>query len=120
VQERIDEVTKQIEGSRKAVKKLQLDFLKVVETANNQTELLKLKVDVEEGQRLWNNFERYAMYDDLKELYMKTVPEIFKFEQKIEEHRTDLVKQNEILRRFDEVIADKASKENVHELALLG
>jgi len=35
VQERIDEVTKQIEGSRKAVKKLQLDFLKVVETANN-------------------------------------------------------------------------------------
>lgn len=119
MQERIEQVAKQIEGPRKAVKKLQLDFAKVVESANATAELLRRKVDVEEGQRLWDNFERYALYEDLKELYMKTVPEIFKFEARIGEHQQDVARQNEILRRFDEVLADKASKENVHELALV-
>lgn len=49
---------------------------------------------------------------------MKTVPEIYKFETKMEEHQTDLARQNEILRRFDELIADKASKENMHDVAM--
>jgi hypothetical protein len=62
------------------VKKLEANFLEVVDVTNSQTELLKTKVDFEEIERLWKNFERYSMYDDLKDLYMKTVPEIFKFE----------------------------------------
>ena len=56
------------------------------------------------------------MYDDLKDLYMKTVPEIFKFENKIEEFRRDIGKQSEILRRFDEIISDKASKANFRDV----
>jgi len=39
-----------------------LDFLKVVETANQQTELLKTKADLEETTRIWDNFEKYALY----------------------------------------------------------
>ena len=77
---------------RKSIKKLQKDFGEVVEVTNNQTELLKKKVDFEEIERIWKNFERYSMYDDLKDLYMKTVPEIFKFENKIEEFRRDIGK----------------------------
>lgn len=57
------------------------------------------------------------MYEDLKDLYMKTVPEIFKFEQKIEEHRRDIQKQAEVLRRFDELLSEKASKNNLKEMA---
>lgn len=49
---------------------------------------------------------------------MKTVPEIYKFETKMEEHGVDLARQNMILRRFDELIADKASKENMHDVAM--
>lgn len=54
--------------------------MEVVEVTNSQTELLKNKVDFDEIERLWKNFEKYSMYEDLKDLYMKTVPEIFKFE----------------------------------------
>lgn len=107
---------KSIDSNKKMVKKLQVDFMEVVEVTNNQTELLKTKVDFEEIEKLWKNFEKYSMYEDLKDLYMKTVPEIYKFEQKIEEHRRDIEKQAEVLRRFDEVISDKVSKGNLREV----
>lgn len=32
---------------------------------------------------MWNHFRKYCKFDDLKDLYNKTVPEIQKFEQKI-------------------------------------
>lgn len=71
---------KSIEGPRKQIKKMKLEFVKVIDVANNQTELLKKKVDFDEIQRIWKNFDKCAMYEDLKDLYMKTVPEIYKFE----------------------------------------
>lgn len=92
IQDRIDEVSKQIDNAKKGVKKLQVDFMDVIDVTNNQTELLKQKVDFDEIERLWKNFEKYSLYEDLKDLYMKTVPEIYKFEQKIEEHRRDIEK----------------------------
>ena len=64
----------------KQIKKMKLEFVKVIDVANNQTELLKKKVDFDEIQRIWKNFDKCAMYEDLKDLYMKTVPEIYKFE----------------------------------------
>lgn len=38
------------------------------------------KMNTEEGVRIWRNFDRYASYDDYKDLYMKVLPEIQKFE----------------------------------------
>jgi hypothetical protein len=64
----------------------------VVDLNAKQGEMLKEKVDFTEIERIWKNFEKFAMYDDLKDLYMKTIPEIFKFEGKIEEHRRDVEK----------------------------
>ena len=37
----------------------------------------------EEGERLWIHFKKYCKYEDLKDLYQRTVPEIQKFEKKI-------------------------------------
>jgi len=36
-----------------------------------------------DGQRIWKHFQRFAEYEDLKDLYQKVVPEIAKFEQKM-------------------------------------
>lgn len=76
---------------------------------------LLLKVDKEEGQRIWDNFQQYAYYDDLKDLYAKTMPEIKKFEDKIVQFGVDLEKIDIILRRFDEVITEKASKMDLRD-----
>jgi hypothetical protein len=46
-------------------------------------ERLLNKAEVEETERLWQNFERYALYEDLKDLYGKTMPEIQRFEERL-------------------------------------
>jgi hypothetical protein len=89
--------------------------MEVVEVTNTQTELLKGKVDFSEIDKIWINFDKYCMYDDLKDLYMKTVPEIAKFEVKLEEFSKDIEKQTQILRRFDEILLEKASKGNLSD-----
>jgi hypothetical protein len=38
------------------------------------------------------------------------IPEIRKFEDKLVDYNKDLQKTNEIVRRFDEVLGEKASK----------
>ena len=65
----------------------------MVDVTNSQTELLKGKVDFAEIEKIWMQFDRYCMYDDLKDLYTKTVPEIAKFEVKLEEFSRDIVRQ---------------------------
>ena len=50
------------------------------------------------------------MYDDLKVLYGKVIPEIAKFEQKIIGFNCDIEKQNLILREFDSNLAQKTNK----------
>ena len=68
---------------RKTIKKLQKDFKEVIEVTNNQSELLLGKVDFSEIDKIWDNFDKFCIFDDLKDLYLKTVPEISKFETKI-------------------------------------
>ena len=63
------------------------DFVKI----NDQFDELIKKIDKEMGQkmdkndatRIWQHFQRFAEYSDLKDLYSKTIPELAKFEQKI-------------------------------------
>jgi hypothetical protein len=68
---------------RKTIKKLQKDFKEVIEVTNSQSELLLGKVDFSEIDKIWDNFDKFCIFDDLKDLYLKTVPEISKFETKI-------------------------------------
>ena len=75
------------------------------------------KVDVEEANRIWDNFQKYAMYDDLKDLYTKTIPEIKRFEDKIVEFSIEQEKTEIIVRRFDEIMSEKASKIYLKDVA---
>lgn len=54
---------------------------------------------------IWKHFERFSLYEDLKTLYSKVIPEIAKFEQKIINFNTTLEKNNLIMREFDNSIA---------------
>ena len=38
------------------------------------------KIEVPALKPIWKNFERFALYEDFKDLYNKTLPEIIKFE----------------------------------------
>ena len=52
--------------------------------------MLKEKADFDEVTKIWKHFDKFALYDDLKDLYMKTVPEIFMVEGTIEDHRREV------------------------------
>ena len=77
------------------------------------------KTSVEETQQIWNNFNRFALYDDLKDLYNRTLPELSKFEERLIQYNSVLEKNDIILRRYDEVITEKASKHDVKDLEKL-
>jgi hypothetical protein len=40
-------------------------------------------MDMEEGTNIWEHFQRFAEYDDLKSLHDRVLPEIAKFETKL-------------------------------------
>lgn len=83
--EKLSVLRDELDQMRKEAKQQKTELTEVTNMVEAQTLLLKRKVEFEQIERLWKHFEGFAMYDDLKELYKKTVPEIFKFERKIEE-----------------------------------
>lgn len=56
------------------------------------------------------NSKRFALYDDLKDLHNKCIPEIAKFESRLIELDSLYEKNNLIIREFDNSLAQKASK----------
>jgi len=40
-------------------------------------------MSLEEGREIWANFSKFAIYDDLKDLYKKCIPAIVGCEDKI-------------------------------------
>eukprot|EP00347_Sterkiella_histriomuscorum_P015229 403357819 len=79
---------------------------------------LRKKTNNEETSRLWKNFTKYAEYGDLKDLYNKVLPEVSRFEDSLLDLSKEAAKTQEIVRRFDEVMSDKASKQNFREIQL--
>lgn len=73
------------------------------------------KMSAKEGQKIWANFRKYAQYDELKELYKKTLPAISTFEDKLREHKDHNDKIDLVMRRLDEVLCLKADKDNLKE-----
>ena len=58
---------------------------------------LKLKTYNEETLRIWKNFNNYAEYNDLKDLYSKTLPELRNFEDKLITLSNDYAKTQTIV-----------------------
>ena len=104
-----DDVMKQIEKNKKNIQMLTVDVHYV------EGKLVD-KFDRMEGEDIWSNFNRYARFDDFKELYNKCIPEIRKFENKIIEFIQEIEKTQIIIRRFDEMLSEKASKHNIREV----
>ena len=69
-----------------------------------------LKLNKSEATSIWVHFQRFAEYDDLKDLYVKCMPQLAKFEQKIINFTSENEKQQLIIRRFDEMLSTKSSK----------
>ncbi|CDW89243.1 UNKNOWN [Stylonychia lemnae] len=92
------------------------DFTHIQDDLKYLDEQVQKRMEIEDGDRLWNNFRKFCKFDDLKDLYNKTVPEIQKFEQKIIDFTQEMEKSRIMIRRFDEVISEKASKLNIKEV----
>ncbi|CDW86627.1 UNKNOWN [Stylonychia lemnae] len=114
--ERLTQISAAQELHKKQFQKINKDFINMQQDIKYVDDQLNLKIDLDEGKRIWKNFTKYCLYEDLKDLYNKTVPEIQKFEHKLMEFNSDLEKQQIIIRRFDEILTDKASKQNIKEI----
>ena len=65
--------------------------------------------------KIWANFKKYAQYEELKDLYRRCLPAISGFEDKLKEYWTELEKAQLMMRRFDEVLCEKAEKTVLRE-----
>ena len=84
------------------------DQEEVIKSLNNDIDdVLKecnKKLAMTDGKRIWRHFQRFAEYEDLRDLYKKCIPEISKFESKILDFDDDLQKCRLVLRNFDEIL----------------
>ena len=62
------------------------------------------KLDKNDAKHIWEHFQRFAEYKDLKDLYHKCLPEIAKFEQRIINFQTENDKFVDILNTFDKTL----------------
>ena len=69
-----------------------------------------------DGKRIWRHFQRFAEYNDLKELYSKCIPQLAKFEQKIIDSADRIEQFNHIILQFDKELAKKSDKASVANL----
>ena len=76
---------------------------------------LALKIELPTLDPIWKHFERFSLYDDLKTLYNKVIPEIAKFEQKIINFNTAIEKNHLMIREFDNSMAQKVNKVTLKE-----
>ena len=69
-----------------------------------------MKVETKELTPIWKHFERFALYEDLKDLHNIVIPKIANFEQKIINYDAEGVKNNRIISDFDQLMAQKVNK----------
>jgi hypothetical protein len=62
------------------------------------------------------NFSNFAEYKELTTLYNKVLPEMAKHEANMIEHRNDIKRFGEMIKRFDEVLSEKASKQDFRDI----
>ena len=68
-------------------------------------------MEATEGAKIWQNFRKYAQYNELQELYKKVVPEIGKFEDKLIASHKHMDQLDELIRRLDEVVCGKTDRD---------
>lgn len=79
---------------------------------------VRQKLGREDGERIWRHFKRCAEYEDLKILYNKCVPVVGKMEKQIDAFTVTVENNNQIIRRFDELLMRKVDKLGVKHLEM--
>ncbi len=111
-----DKLTKLRNAERDTNMKLQnleRDYRATNQEVLRHKEELELKASIEETANIWKNFNNFAQYQELKQLYSKVNPEMQKFEVNMIEHRDEIKRFKEIIERFDVTICEKSSKQDL-------
>ena len=73
-------------------------------------------VSKHEYNKIWKHIDRFALYDDLKDLNSKFLPELAKIENRVFDFSNSLEKIEIMIRQFDENLSQKCSKLKVKEI----
>ena len=76
------------------------------------------RVTKKEGEDIWKNFSNYAVYEDLRAIYQRCIPEIAKFEDKIKLVRDDVAQFTSVILRFDHNILEKVNKKQFDDFKI--
>ena len=92
VSKSIDVVLEKAEDVNNRINQEIQERMRVEDQVDDILGKLNFKMDNEEGKKIWDNLQRFAEYNDLKDLYNKCIPELAKFESKIIEFHTEVEK----------------------------
>ena len=116
------------------IESLQMDIKNIIEkiaTASDDLKTMKtyseifnskLKSKIEmpdvkkEVDMIWNQFSKFCSYEHIQKIERKIDPFIEIVSNKVSEFEKDNINNKEIIRRFDEILLDKASKFNITEI----
>jgi NhaP-type Na+/H+ and K+/H+ antiporter len=79
-------------------------------------EEISLKETIEEVDFVKSKFQEYCAYKHLKDLYNKVMPVVENFEVKLGRFNREIEQHRLVIRRFDEVMLEKASKFRLKQL----
>lgn len=80
------------------------------------TSMMRNKIEKSEFYELKNYTNLLCKYDDLKDLYSKVMPSIKNFEDNMILLNQDMHRNSQIIRRFDEIINEKANKVAINDV----
>jgi hypothetical protein len=114
LRERIDEqlmkLTKLNEANQERDSQMRKDVSEQRVIVNDLRLAVDKRLTADEGKMIWANFQKFAVYSDLTDLYNKCLPSISSFEDKIYEYHSELIKTNQMMRRMDEVLSMKCNR----------
>ena len=94
-----------------------------LKTVQHNTEFLgKLRLELESKAQkdivdgIQENMQNYCRYDEMKALYNKVLPKLAQFDKLISKYDKDHKQQKDIIKRYDEVMSQKANKLNLIEI----
>lgn len=74
-----------------------------------------IKVDKDQLQKVKQDLKRFALYDDFKDLYNKTMKPMQVFQDQMHEYSTEHREVKAAVRALDEAIISKANKNDFFE-----
>ena len=71
---------------------------------------MEMRLTMQDYKTICDNFPRFALYEDYKELYQKVMPAIKGFETKMQMFGKDNHVMMEMIKNVDKSLAEKASR----------